>query len=109
MQRVPKYRHHKARNVAVVTIDGKDHFLGTYNSTESHQRYHRLLLDKLQAPPTPVTYNRDESRIQSVVQVHTILSINELITVRTHGVVLHSPAFDEHPGFQQRIEDLTVQ
>ncbi len=31
MYRVPKYRHHKARNVAVITLDGKDHFLGSYN------------------------------------------------------------------------------
>jgi hypothetical protein len=24
----PKYRHHKARNLAVVRIDGKDYYLG---------------------------------------------------------------------------------
>ena len=24
----PSYRHHKARNCAVVTIDGKNHYLG---------------------------------------------------------------------------------
>ena len=52
MYRVPKYRLHKARNVAVVTIDGKDHYLGEYNSTASRQRYHRLLLDKLSAANT---------------------------------------------------------
>lgn len=50
MHRIPKYRHHKARNVAVVTIHGKDHYLGEYDSTESWQRYHRLLLEHLQQP-----------------------------------------------------------
>ncbi|MFO0815820.1 MAG: hypothetical protein U0796_21590 [Gemmatales bacterium] len=50
MHRVPKYRLHKARNVAVVTIHGKDHYLGEYDSTESWQRYHRLLLEHLQQP-----------------------------------------------------------
>ena len=28
----PKYRLHKARNCAVVTIDGRDHYLGEYDS-----------------------------------------------------------------------------
>ena len=41
----PKYRLHKARNLAVVTIDGKDHYLGPYGSPESHEAYARLLAD----------------------------------------------------------------
>jgi hypothetical protein len=26
----PSYRYHKARNCAVVTLNGRDHYLGTY-------------------------------------------------------------------------------
>jgi len=39
----PKYRHHKARNLAVVTIDGHDHYLGPYNSPESFEKYAVLI------------------------------------------------------------------
>jgi hypothetical protein len=28
----PKYRFHKARNCAVVTLRGRDHYLGEYDS-----------------------------------------------------------------------------
>ena len=41
----PKYRHFKPKNLAVVRIDGHDHYLGRYDSPESHERYHRLLAE----------------------------------------------------------------
>ena len=41
--RIPKYRHQKSRNLAVTRIDGKDIYLGEYNSPESHEKYHRLV------------------------------------------------------------------
>ena len=43
--RAPKYRHHKARNSARVNIDGRDHYLGPYDSPESWEKYHRLLAE----------------------------------------------------------------
>src|SRR6266487_352308 len=43
--RPPSYRRHKARNCAVVTIDGRNHYLGRYGSPESHQEYSRLLAE----------------------------------------------------------------
>jgi hypothetical protein len=43
--KTPSYRHHKARGLAVVTLDGKDVYLGTFNSPESHERYHRLIAE----------------------------------------------------------------
>jgi len=46
-RQIPKYRHQKSRNLAVVRIDGKDHYLGPYNSAESHQNYDRLIADWL--------------------------------------------------------------
>jgi hypothetical protein len=43
--RPPAYRLHKARNLAVVTLAGKDHYLGPYGSPESHEAYARLIAD----------------------------------------------------------------
>jgi len=40
--RQPFYRHHKAHDCAVVTIDGKNHYLGSWQSPESHEKYARL-------------------------------------------------------------------
>jgi integrase len=43
--RQPSYRLHKARNCAVVTIGGKNHYLGAYDSPESHEKYGRLIAE----------------------------------------------------------------
>jgi integrase len=43
--RVPSYRHHKPTNQAVVTLSGRDHYLGSYGSQESRQQYARLLAE----------------------------------------------------------------
>jgi hypothetical protein len=40
---IPKYRHDKPKNLAVVRIDGRDHHLGRHGSPESHAEHHRLL------------------------------------------------------------------
>src|SRR4051794_19180155 len=41
--RLPKLRHFKPRNLAVVRLDGKDHYLGRYGSPESRAEYDRLI------------------------------------------------------------------
>lgn len=41
--RVPSYRLHKPSGNAVVTLAGKDIYLGTYNSTESREAYDRRI------------------------------------------------------------------
>ena len=43
--RPPKYRHYKPKDLAVVRIDGKDHYLGAYNSPGSWEKYYRLLAE----------------------------------------------------------------
>jgi integrase len=43
--RPPSYRLHKARNLAVVTLGGRDHYLGPYGSPESYELYARLIAD----------------------------------------------------------------
>ena len=40
---VPKYRRHKASGTAIVTIQGKDHYLGPWKSKASHVEYDRLI------------------------------------------------------------------
>lgn len=58
-QRIPSYRFHKARNCAVVTLAGKNHYLGAYDSSESWEKYYRLVAEFLakqnapQPPPLP--------------------------------------------------------
>jgi hypothetical protein len=44
---LPKYRHYKPKNLAVVRIDGRDHYLGRYDSPESWEMYHRLLAEQV--------------------------------------------------------------
>jgi hypothetical protein len=41
----PKYRHYKPKGLAVVRIDGRDIYLGRYNSPESRQKYYRVLAE----------------------------------------------------------------
>ena len=48
-RRQPSYRYHKARNCAVVTIDGRNRYLGPFDSPESHQEYARLIAEWLSA------------------------------------------------------------
>lgn len=43
--RVPSYRRHKSTNQAVVTIDGKDFYLGTWNTKASKIEYDRLIAE----------------------------------------------------------------
>ena len=52
--RTPSYRYHKAPDCAVVAINGKNHYLGTFNSDQSWEKYHRLLgeaLERQQSKP----------------------------------------------------------
>ena len=42
-RRQPSYRLHRARNCAVVTLYGHNHYLGEYESPESYEMYARLI------------------------------------------------------------------
>ncbi len=39
----PSYRHHKASGQALVSLDGRDYYLGPWNSSESRAEYDRLI------------------------------------------------------------------
>lgn len=44
-RRDPSYRRHKPSGQAVVTIDGRDFYLGKFNSAASREKYNRLLAE----------------------------------------------------------------
>lgn len=56
---IPSYRLQKSRNLAVVTLGGKDFYLGKFGSPESREKYHRLVAEYLASrrdempPPSP--------------------------------------------------------
>ena len=70
-RRIPKYRHHKGSGQALVQIDGRRIYLGTYGSPESHEAYERAIGEWLAAAHSP-----DKSE---VAKVGVSLSISELI------------------------------
>ena len=62
---------HKARNCAVVTINGKNHYLGPYDSPESYEKYARLIAEWKckQIPPEASTPggNGTGSRVNDLI------------------------------------------
>lgn len=46
-RRVPSLCHHKATNLAVVRLAGKDHYLGRYGTDEAQATYDRLISEWL--------------------------------------------------------------
>ena len=55
---VPSYRHHKASGRAVVTLNGKDHYLGPWQSSESKAEYNRLIAEWVAAGKTTTASGR---------------------------------------------------
>ncbi len=51
--RLPAYRLHRASGQAVVTIHGRDHYLGRHNSTASQAAYRRLIGEWLTTGRSP--------------------------------------------------------
>ncbi|HEX3724723.1 MAG TPA: site-specific integrase, partial [Pirellulales bacterium] len=43
--RVPSYRRHKGSNQAVVSLSGRDIYLGKHNSPDSRREYNRLIAE----------------------------------------------------------------
>ncbi len=49
MPRIPKYRHHGATGRAVVTLSGREIYLGKFSTPESREKYDRLVAEWLAA------------------------------------------------------------
>jgi integrase len=57
-RRLPSYRLHKPSGLAVVRLDGRDHYLGKHGTAESRGKYRRTIAEWLSrhgTPPTPRT------------------------------------------------------
>lgn len=67
--RIPSYRLHKPSSLAVVTIDGRDFYLGTYGSVESRESYGRMIANHAAGISATAKASRDDSG----------LSVNEVV------------------------------
>jgi hypothetical protein len=66
----PAYRLHKARNCAVATLNGKNHYSGPWQSPESHEKYARLIAE----------WRRNNGVLPSLVSSPAaVLTINDLV------------------------------
>lgn len=66
----PKYRHHKAKGLAVVTINGRDIYLGKYNTAASKELYRRLVAEYLQTGEQPGTNRQNDITIAEVLAAY---------------------------------------
>ncbi len=54
-RRIPSYRCYKPKNLGLVVINGRQHYLGPHGSPESLAEYHRLIQEYLAGVPTPTS------------------------------------------------------
>jgi len=52
-RRIPKYRHYKPKDLGLVVIDGRQHYLGRYGTAESLAEYNRIVQEWLARGPLP--------------------------------------------------------
>lgn len=60
---LPKYRHYKPKDLAVVRLDGRDVYLGKFNSPDSREKYNRVIAEWLTtgaAPPPAASTVADQ-------------------------------------------------
>ncbi len=69
--RLPSYRLHKPSGQAIVTLDGRDFYLGTHNTDESRDRYKLIiqewLVSQKKLPPTGPTGSRSQTPINITI------------------------------------------
>src|SRR5262249_47408323 len=75
---IPAYRHHKARGLGVVTIDGWDHYLGPYGTPASKQKDARLIRAWQERQGQGEEEERGEKKTEGLV-VSDRPTVNELI------------------------------
>ena len=71
--RPPAYRLYRARGCAVVTIDGKNHYLGPYGSPESHEKCARLIAKRSHRMPNEARAAADSDLAPSSVFVNELI------------------------------------
>lgn len=63
IHRLPKYRKHRASGQAVVTLNGRDHYLCHHGTKSSKEQYDRLCGEYLSSGGTLLQDKRDEVSI----------------------------------------------
>jgi integrase len=74
--RTPKYRRHKAKNLAVVTLAGREIYLGRYGSESSKQEYRRLIAEWMQTGCIVRANEHEEISIIEVIAAYLKFAIN---------------------------------
>src|SRR5262249_17228719 len=64
-KKLPSYRHHKVSGQAIVTLAGRDHYLGAHGSPESIDAYKRLIGEWTAAGPATTAASIATSRAGS--------------------------------------------
>ncbi|MBI2479318.1 MAG: hypothetical protein HYV60_12000 [Planctomycetia bacterium] len=67
---VPKYRKHKATGQAVVTIDGRDYYLGPHKSKASKLEYDRLIGEWVQNGRKMPSDDSDDTTIVELIAAY---------------------------------------
>lgn len=65
--RVPSYRRHKASGQAVVTLDGRDYYLGAFDSPDSRAEYDRVVGEWLTVRRAPQADPREGVTVEQVM------------------------------------------
>ena len=113
-RRDPKYRHHKARNLAVVRIDGKDYYLGRFGSDESKTKYYRLLADwraGLLDPVQPIRYGQPDNQRGNPIPVVDLVRLYERFSTEYHqkdGVPLRRESKSRYGISEKRLGTLLL-
>ena len=81
-RKLPSYRLHKASGQAVITLNGKDMYLGVYGNTESKAEYDRIIAEWL------VNHRQDIATPPTGIAVKNAahdLTVNELFSTSPVG------------------------
>ncbi len=87
--RTPSYRLHRPTGLAVVTLNGRDHYLGKHGSPESREEYDRLIAEWL------VNGRRASEPAQAPANG---LTVNEMLVSYWHHAESHYRAKDGTPS-----------
>ncbi len=88
--RIPKYRHYLPKDLAVVRLDGRDHYLGRYGSEESREKYRRLIAEWLAS-------SRAEAAAGPARPAAASASVNELVLAFWRHAEVHYRGPDGRP------------
>ncbi|MDA7928496.1 site-specific integrase [Mariniblastus sp.] len=96
--RIPTYRLHKASGQAVVTINGRDHYLGKWNTASGKAKYDRVIAEFLANGRQ--LRNEDEKTVEYVINAYLAFAQhyyrkNEMVT-REFGCIREALKIVKH-------------